>query len=66
MNEYMFSFTELNHGSIKIKSVRPPNRDEVIEEIWKGNAHFNQTEYEDIKLCGSKKVKSKPVRNLSR
>jgi len=64
--EYEFNFIEVNYGSIVIESDTKPTRNEVIEQIMKGNAYWNHTDYKDIRLCGSMKEKSRSVHELSR
>lgn len=57
--DYYFSFTELNHGSIKITSDRRPSEDEVIAAIESGAAFFHDTEYTDILFDRAEHIKHK-------
>ena len=50
MNEYLFTFTEITYGSVKIKANQQPDEDDVIGAINKGDAYYNKSEHEDIKL----------------
>ena len=48
--EYIYSFKEINYGSITIKAENPPNESDVIEAIMNGDAFYKNTEYENITL----------------
>jgi len=50
MTKKTYTFKEINIGSIEIETDKNLTEDEVINEIWKGNAEYNSTTYEDIKL----------------
>ena len=56
MNEYVFSFEEINGGSVKIKADSEPDRGDVIDAIQSGNAFYNNTEYGEIKLVETTSV----------
>ena len=48
--KYLFSFTEINYGSIEITADCEPDRGTVIEEIMNGGAYYKDTEYGEIQL----------------
>jgi len=50
MTKKTYIFKEINSGSIEIETEKTLTEDEVINEIWKGNAEYNSTKYDDIKL----------------
>ena len=50
MTKKTYIFKEINSGSIEIETEKTLTDDEVISEIWKGNAEYNSTVYDDIKL----------------
>ena len=64
--KYTFSFKEINYGSITIDSDHEPDSGDVIDSIMNGNAYFNDTEYEDIRLDEIQKDKPKPERSYER
>ena len=55
MKEYLFTFTEVIRGSVKIESKVMPTEDEVIQAIMDGSAYYNNTEFEDIRLVESER-----------
>jgi len=55
MKEYLFTFTEVIRGSVKIESKVMPTEDEVIQAIMDGSAYYSNTEFEDIHLAESEK-----------
>ena len=57
--KYIFSFEEINFGSIVINSEHKPNRNEVIDCITNGDAYYLETEYGEIKLVESGRANSK-------
>ncbi|MCL2426327.1 MAG: hypothetical protein FWD05_08305 [Oscillospiraceae bacterium] len=64
--KYEFNFTEMNYGSVSIESDIQPTKSDVINAIMNGNANYKNTEYADIRHCGSTPQKSKSTRDLSR
>jgi len=64
--KYEFSFKEVNYGSISIEAHTTPTRGDVIDAIMSGNAHFKDTDYEDIRLTSGSIDKPKPNRDRSR
>ena len=64
--KYQFSFKEVNYGSVEIESKSAPSKEDVINAIMNGNAYYNETEYEDIRLCSSEKSKSDVERDVVR
>jgi hypothetical protein len=52
--KYIFSFKEINHGSIEIESDHEPDTGEVIDAIMNGGAYIGDTEYEDIRIDGDR------------
>ena len=57
--DYYFSFSELNYGSIKITSDHQPAEDEVIAAIEGGSAFYHDTEYTDISFDKAEPIKKK-------
>ena len=48
--KYIYTFKEINYGSVEIDTSIPPDNGEIIEAIMDGKASFKNTDYEDIKL----------------
>ena len=53
--KYLFTFKEINYGSIEIESDHLPDGGEVIDAIMNGGAYFKNTDHEDICLYESEK-----------
>ena len=66
MNKYTFLFKEVNFGSIEITSDHEPDKTEVIDNIMSSGAFFKDTEYEDIRLVDTEKLKSFKNRDYER
>jgi len=64
--KYEFTFTETHYGTVEIESSTKPTKDDVVRAITKGDAYYKDTEYKDIRLCGSNPQRSKPVQDRSR
>ena len=64
--KFIYSFREINYGSVVIESDYPPSGAEVISAIMSGNAYYKDTEYEDIKLDNTERTKSKTERPYER
>ena len=48
--KHIFSFKEINHGSVIINCDHTPDNDEVIDAIMNGDAYYKDTEYGDVRL----------------
>ena len=55
--KHLFTFREINYGSIEIESGHIPDNGEVIDAIINGGANFKNTDYEDICLYDSEDSK---------
>lgn len=64
--KHIFSFTEINYGSISIDSDHVPTEDEVINAIMEGSAFFKDTEYENIRLVDNERPTPKKRRDYER
>ena len=64
--KYVFSFEEINFGSIVIDSDHKPDRNEVIDHITNGSAYYLDTEYGEIKLIETERSTSKSERKYER
>lgn len=51
--KYVFTFKEINYGSVEIEADTKPNDGDVTAEIMNGKAYFSNTDYEDIVLIES-------------
>jgi len=60
--KHTFSFKEINYGSITIESDHEPDECEVENEIMKGSAYFDNTQYEDIELTDVEQKKMQPAK----
>ena len=52
--KYIFTFMEINYGSIEIESDREPDDGDVIDAIMNDGAYYDNTEYENIALVSEK------------
>lgn len=50
VKDYIFSITEKSTGYVVVPSDHFPSGDEVMDEINKGNACYDNTDYEEIKF----------------
>lgn len=57
VKEYIFSITEKSTGYVVVRSDHFPSEDEVMDEIHKGNACFDNTDYEQIKFMREEPAK---------
>ena len=64
--KFIYSFKEINYGSISIESENEPSELEVSEAIMNGGAYINNTYHEAIELECRERVKQKPVRPYER
>jgi hypothetical protein len=64
--KYVFTFSEVNYGSVEIESEYTPTRAEVIDAIENGNAHINDTDYEKIRLEETERLTQKKERGHER
>lgn len=64
--KYTFSFKEINYGSIEIDADHTPGIAEVTDAIMNGGAFFKDTEYEDIHLEETERIKPPKERGYER
>lgn len=55
--EYVFKVTERSSGFVVVRSDHFPSDTEVMEEIYKGNACYDNTEYEKLIYVSEKETK---------
>ena len=60
--KYLYSFEEINFGSIIINCDHPPDRNEIIDFIMNGDTYYHDTEFGDIHLIETENSTSKRER----
>jgi len=48
--KYLFTFSEINHGSITVEADHRPDDGEIIERILEGMANYKDTDFKNFRL----------------
>lgn len=56
VKDYIFSVTEKSTGYVVVRSDRFPSDNEVMDEINKGNACYENTDYEKLVYVSEKET----------